>query len=139
MTPKTLLDTDVLSALMRKNSQAIQRAKGYLADHSQFTFSAITRYEILRGLKAKNAQTQLSAFHAFCSANEVLPVSETILDRTADLYADLHRRGQLIPDADLLIAATALEHGLILSTNNIADFGRITGLTIDNWQSDSVG
>jgi tRNA(fMet)-specific endonuclease VapC len=39
----------------------------------------------------------------------------------------------LIPDADILIAATAIENALVLATNNLGDFGRITGLRIDNW------
>ena len=37
----------------------------------------------------------------------------------------------LIADADILIAATALENSLVVATNNLADFGRIAGLRID--------
>jgi len=40
MEPKTLLDTDVLSGLMRKSPPAIRRARSYLADHHHFTISA---------------------------------------------------------------------------------------------------
>jgi hypothetical protein len=62
MEPKTLLDTDVLSGLIRKNPTALNRARTYLADHQQFTISLVTRFEILRGLKAKRATAQLAAF-----------------------------------------------------------------------------
>lgn len=133
MEPKTLLDTDVLSGLMRQTSSVVDRARDYLADHSWLTISLITRFEILRGLKASGATTRLAAFDAFCAANEVLPVDERIVVRAAEIYADLHNRGQLIPDADILIAATALERGLVLATNNLRDFSRIAGLSIDNW------
>lgn len=133
MEPKTLLDTDVLSALMRKTPEVLNRATVYLADHPHLTISLITRFEILRGLKVKNAGAQLAAFNRFCANNEVLPITDQIIVRAADIYADLHRRGKLIPDADMLIAAVALENGLVVSTNNAADFGRITGLRIDNW------
>jgi tRNA(fMet)-specific endonuclease VapC len=133
MEPKTLLDTDVLSALMRKTPAALNRARTYLADNPQLTISLVTRFEILRGLKAKRATAQLAAFDSFCRNNEVLPITDATIVRAADVYADLHARGQLIPDADILIAATAFEHGLVLATNNIADFGRIAGLPIDNW------
>ena len=133
MEPKTLLDTDILSALMRRTSTVWNRARAYLADHTQFTVSLVTRFEILRGLKAKGARTQLAAFEAFCVSNEVLPINDGIVIRAADIYADLRTRGQLIGDADILIAATALENGLVLATNNGADFGRISGLQIDNW------
>lgn len=135
MEPKTLLDTDVLSALMRRTPTVFNRARGYLADHPVLTISLITRYEILRGLKARNATARLAAFDAFCAGNEVLPITEQIVVRASDIYADLHRSGQLVSDADILIASTAIEHGLVLATNNVAHFARISGLQIDNWQS----
>ena len=133
MEPKTLLDTDILSALMRKTPAALDRARSYLADHRQLTISLVTRFEILRGLKAKGATVQLAAFESFCMNNEVFPITDPVIVRAADIYADLHARGQLLPDADILIAATAMENGLVLATNNLADFGRISGLRIDNW------
>ena len=133
MEPKTLLDTDVLSGLMRKTPAALGRATVYLADHQQLTISIVTRFEILRGLKAKRATAQLAAFDSFCTSNEVLPINDEVIVRAADIYADLHNRGQLIADADILIAATALENGLIMAKRNLADFGRIPALQIDNW------
>ncbi len=42
MQPKTLLDTDILSALMRQISQATGRAKTYLGDHQQLSISLVT-------------------------------------------------------------------------------------------------
>ena len=133
MEPKTLMDTDVLSGLMRKTPAALNRARSYPADHQQLTISLVTRFEILRGLKAKRAAAQLAAFDSFCANNEVLPISDQIIVSAADIYADLHIRGQLISDADILIAATAIENSLVLATNNLADFNRIAGLRIDNW------
>lgn len=133
MESKTLLDTDVLSALMRRTPAALQRARTYLADHPQLTISLVTRFEVLRGLKAKHASAQLAAFESFCTNNEVLPITDAVIVRAADIYADLRLRGQLIADADILIAATALDKGLALATNNRADFGRIAQLRIANW------
>ncbi len=52
------------------------------------------------------------------------------MDQFAVLRADLRRRGQLIPDLDLLIAATALSHDLALLTRNVRHFARIPGLRI---------
>lgn len=133
MPPKALLDTDILSAIMRQQPEAVTQAKLYLVAHRQLTFSLITRCEILRGLKAKGAITQLVAFDRFCRANEILPLEENSIMRAAGIYADLYKRGQLIGDADILIAATALEHDLILVTNNENHLGRVAGLTVENW------
>ncbi|CAN5764088.1 type II toxin-antitoxin system VapC family toxin [soil metagenome] len=131
--PKTLLDTDILSNLMRRHPVAIGRAQTYLATYPQLTISILTRYEILRGFRARGATTQLTTFDRFCSANEGLPLTDAIIVRAADIYADLHQRGCLIGDADILIAATTLEHGLVVATNNTSHFGRVAGLSLENW------
>jgi tRNA(fMet)-specific endonuclease VapC len=133
MGPRTLLDSDILSALMRREKKVLDRSRDYLNSHAQLSLSLITRYEILRGLKAKNASTQLDAFQQFCDTCQVLGITEEIVDRASDIYADLYRRGALVGDADILIAATALAHDLVLATNNLAHFSRIATLKIDNW------
>jgi tRNA(fMet)-specific endonuclease VapC len=131
--PPALVDTDVLSAVMRKHPLATKRARSYLQVHGKFTFSVITRYEVLRGLHVKDASKQLVAFDQLCAASVVLPLTDGIIVQAAKKYADLHRRGQLISDADILIAATAISHGLIVATNNNAHFARIRDLHIRNW------
>jgi tRNA(fMet)-specific endonuclease VapC len=133
MEPLTFLDTDILSLLMRNDPATCLRSKQYLSQHSELIISTITRYEILRGLKAKKATAQLAAFDAFCRRNEVLPLTDSILVRSADIYAELHSRGQLILDADIFIAATALEKGLQLATHNHSHFSRVSGLILGNW------
>lgn len=42
----------------------------------------------------------------------------------------LQRQGMRVEDMDILIAATALRHGLIVLTNNAQHFGRVEGLEI---------
>lgn len=128
-----LLDTDILSAIMRQNSTALTRARTYLALYHSFSFSIITRYEILRGLHAKRASAQLAAFEQLCNVSAILPLTDSIVARAAMIYADLRRRGMLIGDADILIASTALENGLVVVTNNNNHFQRIDELTLENW------
>lgn len=128
-----LLDTDILSAVMRKNSLAVERARSYLDVNRQFTFSIITRYEILRGLISKGATKQLAAFDTLCSLSRILPLNDSIIFKAAKIYADLHRRGELIGDADILIAATAIEYGLVVVSNNKTHFCRIPDLQLENW------
>jgi tRNA(fMet)-specific endonuclease VapC len=131
--PLALLDTDILSAVMRQKPAVMPRARAYLAANGQLTFSIITRYEVLRGLYARGATTQLAAFNRLCRANVVLPLTDAIVVRAAGIYADLHRRGMLIGDADILIAATALEQNRTVVTNNESHFVLISGLSVENW------
>lgn len=134
--PAALLDTDTLSEVMRARDPQVQRAaREYLADHGSFTFSIITRYEILRGLKAKGATRQVAAFEQRCGKSRVLSLTDDIIVRAADVYADLYRGGHLISDADILIAASALVHGLALVTENLAHFQRIRNLRVASWRT----
>jgi tRNA(fMet)-specific endonuclease VapC len=132
--PASLLDTDTLSEIIKgRNATVVARATQYLIQHGSLTFSLMTRIEILRGLRAKNATAQLAAFEAQCSISTVLPITDEIIVRAADFYAELKPRGQLISDADLIIAATAVVHGLVLITTNTAHYGRIAGLALECW------
>jgi tRNA(fMet)-specific endonuclease VapC len=131
----TLLDTDILSELLKqKDPNVVRKAAVYLHLHGQFAFSALTRYEVVRGLLEKRATAQLSKFTLFCQQSLVLPLTDAVLDRAADLWATAGRLGRPRSDADLLIAATALENGRALATGNHPHFQWIPGLVIDDWR-----
>lgn len=128
-----LIDTDTLSLLMRRHPQVVAQARIYRQAHARLTISIISRYEILRGLGARDAPTQIAGFNRFCEVSAVLPLTEEAVTRAASIYADLYRRGELIGDADILIAATALVENLVLVTNNERHFRRVAGLAVENW------
>ena len=62
-----------------------------------------------------------------------MPLTDEIVVKAADIYAALYQRGALISDADILIAATAIVHGLEVVTNNEDHFRRIEELQVENW------
>ena len=137
--PRALLDTDTLSAVMRgAPPQVVAKAREYLAEHRVLTFSIITRYEVLRGLKAKSATTQLQAFDRLCAGSQIVPLTDAAVVKASEIYAELRRRGEPIGDADTLIAASALLHGLSVVTNNIGPVvrsgGRPAGSTRTRWR-----
>lgn len=108
-----LLDTDTISEILKqKHPIVVQKAAAYLQANQRFTFSDFTRYEVARGLKAKAASRQIQQFAGFCQHSLILPITGKIFDRAADLWVIADQRGLPKKDADLLIAATALEHGL---------------------------
>ena len=131
----SLLDTDTLSDVLKKDDFVRQQAIQYLTEERRFTFSIITRYEILRGLKAKQADRQITAFDALCVASNILPLTDAIIVKAADIYAYLKRNGLLISDADILIASTALTHDLVLVSNNVEHFARIDRLKVESWKN----
>lgn len=133
--PAALLDTDILSELLKQHPLVVQRVRAYLAEHERLAFSIITRYEPLRGLKVKQARAQEATFTLLCQAGLILPLTDQVVERAATLYGDLNRQGNLLPDADLLMAATALDTNRMLAgTNNLAHFQRIPNLVIETWK-----
>ena len=62
-----------------------------------------------------------------------MPLTDEIVVKAAEIYADLWKRGELISDADILIASSALVHGLGVVTNNEDHFSRIKDLRLQNW------
>lgn len=131
-----LVDSDMLSEIMKgRDLQVLHHAQEYLKEHRVLRFSLITRYEVLRGLHAKDAKRQITAFLARCRASVVYPVTEEVVDRAAVIYGSLWKRGKLISEGDLLIAATALLQDLIVVTGNEDHFQRVEGLRVANWRT----
>lgn len=132
---RILLDSDTISNMMRRHPNAVKRAAQYRNLYPTFTFSIITKYEIVRGLKIKDARKQLQVFEAFSAASEVLPITLEVVEEASNIYSELYRSGKPIGDADILIAATAIINDCILATGNGRHFARIPNLRIVNWLS----
>ena len=130
-----LLDTDTLSEIMRgRDSNIVQKAREYLKTHGQFRISIITRYEILRGLKAKQAFRQIALFEERCRKTVIYPLIDDMIVKASDIYAYLYKQGLLISDADILIASTALVNNLTLISGNLEHFNRIPNLVSQSWK-----
>ena len=133
--PLSLIDTDILSELFKKNPKVLAKASEYIGIHRCLNISHITKYEILKGLKAKKAEKQIELFNRFCAINNVLPITDDVIVKAADIYASLKEKGSIISDADILVAAIAVINNLVLITNNINHFSSIEGLLFDNWKT----
>lgn len=75
-------------------------------------------------------QATLAGLRVFLSDFAILPVTDPIVEHFARLRALLRQRGQLIPDMDLLIAATAMTEDLALITRNVRHFARLPDLQL---------
>ncbi len=59
---QVMIDTDILSLFFRKDMAVVGHFKEYLKQYEKIHLSIITYYEILSGLKHKNAEKQLDTF-----------------------------------------------------------------------------
>lgn len=128
-----LVDSDILSFFINGNPRVLKVFQKKSEANAAVAISVITYFEILRGFKRHAIPHREQQFRLLSDSLTVFSIDESIGEIAAGLYADLGRRGALLPDADLLIAATALRHGATLVTNNIRHFNRIPDLKIENW------
>ena len=130
---QVLIDTDILSLFFRKDKLVVGHFKEYLKQYEKIHISIITYYEILSGLKHKNAGKQLDIFFEFIGYNAVLPLTKESAAIASDLYADLRKTGKQLDDIDILIAGIAISNGMGLVTRNTKHFDRIEALAVIDW------
>ncbi len=68
-------------------------------------------------------------------AGRILPVDDTVSERWGTLDGERQLRGMPLNTADGLIAATAIEHGLILVSRNVKDFADLGVAILNPWES----
>ncbi len=131
-----LLDTDILSCILKEQAPVYHISQEYLKKHKAFTISCLSYYECLRGYKATGATKRLERFYRFLILTDVIYLDRAIFETASDIYGILKQHGTLPGDFDILIAATALVHDLIIVTNNEKHYRPIQvhfPVTIQNW------
>ena len=124
-----LLDSDVVADWLRGRSSTVELI-ARLSDEG-LAISSITYGEIYEGVYfGRDPGKAESAFRDFLRFVDVVPLSRPAMRLFARIRGDLRRRGQLVSDLDILIAATAIERDLTLITRNIRHYERIQGLRL---------
>ena len=128
-----LLDTNVVSAILKKNKMVRQKLASLSVKYQTAYISGITYYEVKRGLIASNATTKLSDFNKLCQDYPVLFWNDiAILEKAAEIHAYLKKRGMRLEDADIFIAAIAIVRELVLVSHD-SDMLRVPELTVEDW------
>ena len=117
-----LLDTNVVAELSRPRPHPVVE-RWAATVKPPFGLSVVSLEEVRYGLSwrpAHRAELWFSEFLAgFC---KLLPVTDAVAHRAGDLRGRFQATGETRTQADMLIAATALEHQLPLATRNTRDF-----------------
>jgi len=131
---EALVDTDILSFYFKGDTKVVASFRNYLNKFEVINTSIITYYEIISGLKYKQAELQLRQFYDFVMANSIIHISEESAKISGDIYSNLRKKGIVVGTSDILIAGIAMENDLTLITNNEKHFKQISGLKIENWK-----
>ncbi len=116
-----LADTNVLSELVKKKPDA--NVMQWLQSVELMSISAVTIEEANFGLAWQPNTRKLSLFNTIVrNLHAVYPVTESIAQRSGMLRGQFQAQGIIRSAPDMLIAATAQEHLLIIATRNVRDF-----------------
>ncbi len=131
---KSILDTDTLLNFFDDDENTSNNLINYISIHSKLTISTLTIYEIYKGLFYKNATKRMAKFEKFLLGCETLDISKESIITSANIYAELRKKGITIGTADLLIAGIAIHLDMELITNNQAHYKNIKSLKLNNWK-----
>ena len=96
--------------------------------------SVLCQAEVLYGIALKGSSRLQAAYEAVLKDRlTVFPFDEAESQAYADMRATLEKAGKRVPDLDLLIAATAQTHDLIVATVNVRHFSLIPDLPVEDW------
>ena len=130
---KYLLDTCIISQWVRGNTGVLQQLKTIPPE--QISISAITYMEVEYGLKInpQRAAKIYSVMNSLFTVVTIVPYTQADANTTAEIRALLKARGIPIGPYDVMLAGCAKQRGLILVTDNLAEFQRIEGIVVENW------
>ncbi len=128
-----LLDTNIVSLALRNNFKVTAEIAQLKSQRQILSISCVTYFEVKRGLFAVKATKQLERFDDFCKDFQIIFLDDlAILEKAAEIHANLRLRGLPIQTEDILIAATAIVKGFILVSHD-SDLLRVEELTLENW------
>lgn len=127
-----ILDTDTCIEVLRGNKGLILLLQN-IEEIKAISF--MTYGELMYGAHlSNNIESNIDLIRSFSQNLFVVESDSKIMDLFGKIKSALRKSGNIIPDADLLIAATALAHNCALLTGNISHFERIPSLDIQDWR-----
>lgn len=135
-----LLDTNVISELRRPRPNA--RVREFIARQKleDLFVSSVTLAEIRFGIESVSDLGRRAELSDWLEhrvrpmfGQRVLEVSEDVMFRWRLLVEEGHKAGHTFSQPDLIIAATALQHGLAVVTRDVADYQRARVTILNPW------
>ncbi|MBD1194306.1 type II toxin-antitoxin system VapC family toxin [Vulcanococcus sp. Clear-D1] len=131
-----LIDTNAYTAFKRHQNQAVE----IIENVDIIAINTIIIGELLGGFALGNKQeTNRYELEKFLESSriKIFPIDEKTSEYYAIIYHQLRKKGKPIPTNDIWIAATAIQHDLILFTYD-SDFQHIENLKLGNCLADFI-
>ncbi|MCE9613677.1 MAG: type II toxin-antitoxin system VapC family toxin [Lentisphaerae bacterium] len=129
-----LLDTSVFCQPIKDVPVELALTRWSELGETGICTSAICVAEMLQGLELRQSEKYWRRYRELLAGRyPVLPFDEAVAKHFGQLASDLRRAGQTKPVIELLIAATAGCHGLVVATLNAKHFTGIPGVRVEDW------
>ncbi len=129
---KYMLDTNIVIYTIKNRPSQVREL--FKRHEGQMCISSVSLGELIYGAE-RSSQTErnLADINGLVARMEVAAFGEHAAEHFGQLRAELYNIGHPIGPYDMMIAGHARSMGLILVTNNIAEFERVPGLRLENW------
>ncbi|MDZ4768182.1 MAG: type II toxin-antitoxin system VapC family toxin [Chloroflexota bacterium] len=135
---KYLLDTDICIRHLNHRSEHVT-ARLKAENERDIVVCSVVRAELYFGaMKSDTPDVTMARQPAFAERFVSLPFDDAAAEHYARVRAELTRAGTPIGPNDLMIASVALANELTLVTHNTREFGRVTGLKIEDWETETT-
>lgn len=127
-----MLDTNICIYVIKNYPPDLRERFNHAAE--QLCISSVTLGELHYGAeKSARRQQNLQAIEQFVARLEVLPFTAKAAAHYGQIRAELERAGAPCGPHDLQIGGHARSEGLVVVTNNLREFSRMSGLRVENW------
>lgn len=116
---RILVDSSVLIESFRKKKKDETFLHQLFSNYSTLHISVITYYELLCGAKS---DALLNDTLKLLQLFEIIDLTQPEAKQAASIFQELKKKNTIIGTADILIAATAIEHALPIATLNRSHF-----------------
>ena len=129
-----LLDTSVLSQPLKERPLRTVQRRWTPERSARFCTPAICQAELLRGLAERGSERLWRRYHEYLEGEvAVVPFDAGCAMAYGLVCAQLKEKGNRRDMADMLVAATAIAHGLVLATLNARHFADLDDLPVEDW------
>ena len=129
MNGKYMLDTNIVIAMLSGEQSVVGRAE----PTDEFYVSSTIAGEMFYGAyNSGNVDENIQRIESFLTAAVSLPCDESTSRSYGEIKSLLRRRGRPIPDNDIWIAASTMQHSLTLVTRDV-HFNDVEGLRVVRW------
>ena len=129
---KYLLDTNIVIYVHKRRPTEVLEI--FNKNANRMAISSITLSELIYGAeKSQNVDKNLEAIEEFISHLDVLSYDAKASQHYGQIKAALEKKGEIIGENDIHIAAHSISQGLILVSNNLKEFMRVPNLALENW------